>query len=156
MTQYNIEIGENSKASVCNCCGQKSCTGHGFIYKDDDAYAVYYVGWSIAHTEKKVSFALAIGEWDDNSTSVDRTCFGLEAYESEEDISFRVIEPGESPWPKTDLMGEMISQNKSLNHQLLKEVFVIVENVVRNHTAIREYLKIPTRVRRIRSPRRAQ
>jgi len=146
MIKYDIEIGENSNASVCHCCGRESCTGHGFVYKNGDAYAVYYAGWSNAHSEKKVSLALAIGEWDDDSTNKDRICFGLEAYEDKDEILFRVIEPEESPWPKTDLMGEMLPRKESLNHQLLKEVFVIAEEVLRNHTAIREYLRIPVEV----------
>jgi hypothetical protein len=144
MIKYDIEIGEDCNASVCPCCVQKSCTGHGFIYKNDDAYAVYYAGWSNAHAEKKVSLALAIGKWDDDSNNKDRTCFGIEAYEGEDHILFRVIEPDESPWPRTDLMGAMLSRKESLNHPLLKEVFIIAEEVVRNHTAIKEYLGIPT------------
>jgi hypothetical protein len=141
MIKYDIEIGENSNATVCHCCGKASCTGHGFVFKNGDAYAIYYAGWSDAHPEKKVSLALAIGEWDDESTSKDCTCFGVEAYEGKEEILFRVIEPEESPWPKTDLMGEMLSRKESLKHQLLKEVFIIAEEVLRNHAAIREYFR---------------
>lgn len=143
MIKYDIEIGENSNASVCHCCGQESCTGHGFVYKNNDAYAAYYAGWSNAHTEKKVSLALAIGEWNEESTNKNRACFGLEAYEGKEEILFRVIEPEGSPWPKTDLMGEMLSRKEGLNHQLLEEVFLIVEEILRNHAAIQEYLGMP-------------
>lgn len=141
--KFDLEIGENSKPSVCHCCGRESNVGHGFVYKDGDAYAVYYAGWASGHLDKKVSFAIAIGEWDDNSTPTDRTCFGLEAYEGEEEILFRVIEPEESPWADTDLLGKMISRKYALDHLLLKEVFVIAEHLVRNHNAIRQYLAIP-------------
>ena len=142
MSKFEIEIGENSSPSLCYCCNDKSYTGHGFIYKDGDAYAVYYIGWSTNHTEKKVSIALALGEWNDDSTSDDRICFGLEAYEAEKDILFRVIDPKESPWSKTDLLGDMISREQGLNHQLLGEVLIVVEEVLRNHTAIRNYLNL--------------
>ena len=143
MSKYDLEIGDNCESSICHCCGQESCTGHGFLYKDDDAHAVYYVAWSNTHAKRKVSFAIAVGEWDDESTSDDHTCFGLEAYESEERILFRIIEPVESPWADTDLLGKMLSRKESLVHPLLKEVFVIAEHIVRNHTAVREYLSIP-------------
>ena len=143
MPQYDIEIGDNSVPSVCHCCNNESCTGHGFVYKNDDAYAVYYAGWSVSHSEKRISFALAIGEWGDDSTNDDRTCFGFEAWEGEEEILFQVIGPDESPWPDTDLLGGMLSRKDSFEHSLLKEVFVIAEIVVRNHPAIQEYLGIP-------------
>lgn len=140
VAKFDIEIGENRKPSVCRCCGRESNVGHGFVYKDGDTYAVYYVGWTPVHPDKKVSFAIAIGEWDDDSTSADRACFGLEAYEGEEEILFRVIEPDESPWANTDLLGGMISRKDALNHSLLKEVFLIAERVIRSHDAIRQYL----------------
>lgn len=140
MIKYNVEIGENSESSVCHCCGKESCVGHGFVYKESDAYAVYYAGWSTSHSEKKVTFALAIGEWGDDSVSNDRTCFGLEVYESGDEFLFRVIEPDESPWANTDLLGEMVSRSEALNHPLIREVFVITENIIREHMAIWEHL----------------
>ena len=143
MTSYDIEVGENKNASTCHCCGKDSFVGHGFIYKNDDAYAVYYVGWSNAHLDKKVSIALAISEWDDDSTTDDRTCFGIEVSEGEDEIYFSVIGPSESPWSNTDLLGPMITRNEGLSHPLLKEVFEIVEKVLRDHIALREYFAIP-------------
>ena len=142
MNNYYIEIGEDSNPSLCHCCGKKSCTGHGFVYKDGDAYAVYYAAWSDSHLERKMSIALAVGEWDDNSIAEDRTCFGLEAYEAENDILFRLIDPENSPWPETDLMGKMIHREQGLNHHKLSEVFTIAEEVLRNHAAIRNYLNL--------------
>ncbi len=143
MIKYDIEVGENKNASTCHCCGKKSCVGHGFVYKDDDAHAVYYASWSDAHPDKKVSIALAIGEWDDDSTTDDRICFGVEASEDKDEILFRVIEPSESPWPNTDLLGQMLTRDEGLSHPLLKEVFEIAESILRDHIALREYLAIP-------------
>ena len=137
---YKVEVGENRKSSSCHCCGRESNVGHGFVYKNGDAYAVYYAGWSAEHPERRVSLALAIGEWSDDSSAADRTCFGLEAREGEDEILFRVIEPVESPWSRTELLGEMLSREKALSDALLKEAFVVAEHVVRDHPAISEYL----------------
>jgi len=138
--EYSVEIGENSEPSTCYCCGQKSEIGHGFVYKDRDARAVYYAGWAANHSDKKITIALAVGEWSDDSTSADRTCFGLEAYEGDKDILFSVIDAENSPWTDTDLLGKMLSRKDALKHPLLKEVFVIAEHIVRNHNAINKYL----------------
>lgn len=140
--KYEIEIGENSEASTCHCCSQNSYNGHGFVYKNSDAHAVYYAAWSKEHAEKMVTFAFAIGEWDDDSTVDSRVCFGIEAYEAENDILLRVIEPNESPWPSTDLLGQMLSRSEGLQHSLIKEVFVIIEEVLHSHVAIQQYLSM--------------
>ncbi len=137
---FQLEIGENGKSSICHCCGRKSFIGHGFIYKGGDAYAVYYAGWAPSHSPIKVSFAIAIGKWDDNSTVQDRICFGLEAYEDKEEILFRAIDPSDSPWKNTELLGNMISREDALNNPSIKEVFDITELIIRKHGAIKEYL----------------
>jgi len=139
---FQLEIGENSKSSICHCCGRKSFIGHGFIYKDGDAYAVYYAGWAPSHSPVKVSFAIAIGKWDDNSTVQDRICFGLEAYEDKEEILLRAIDPSDSPWKNTELLGNMISRGDALNNHSIKEVFDITEFIIRKHDAIKEYLAV--------------
>ncbi|UOG36199.1 hypothetical protein MAL01_19210 (plasmid) [Leptospira noguchii] len=139
---YSIEIGENEKSSECYCCGRESSVGHGFVYKNAIAYAVYYIGWSNAHEQRKITFALAIGKWDDTSTAKDRQCFGFEAYEKDEKIAFRIIDPSESPWPHTELLGEMLSRTESLVNPLLKEVFSIAEEIIQNHPAVRQYLNL--------------
>ena len=139
MTNYDIEVGEDSRPSTCGCCGRQSCIGHGFVYKDGDARAIYYAGWSDEHPEKMVTLAVAIGEWEEGSTR-DRTCFGLEVRDDGERTMFRVIDPECSPWASTRLMGEMITRKKGLGHDLLKEVFAIAEEIVSGHTPVGEYL----------------
>lgn len=143
MTNYEFEIGENKSDSTCHCCGRRSCVGHGFVSKNKDAYAVYYAGWSEDHPYRKVNIALAIGDWDEDSTTDNRTCFGLEVLEDGDEISFKIVEPTESPWSNTDLLGPMLTRVEGLSHPLLKEVFLITENILRNHIALREYLAIP-------------
>jgi len=140
MSTLRLEIGDNKIASSCDECNLHSFTGHGFIYKNDDAYSVYYAAWSEKDSDLGVSLAIAVGEWDDDSTNECRTCFGVEAFENEDQVSFRIIEPNDSPWPSTDLLGSMISRERALNHELLQDIFKISEEVVRNHPTIRDYL----------------
>lgn len=142
MVAYDVEVGENQVPSKCKCCGEESCVGHGFVYKNHDAYAVYYVGWSSAHSPKKVSFALAVGDWGDDAANSSRTCFGVEATEDANEVLLRVLEPQESPWPDSDLLGEMLGRDQGLSHPLLKEIFAIVEQVLRTHPALAEYLSL--------------
>lgn len=139
---FNVEIGEERKSSVCACCGRESYVGHGFVYKHNDAYAIYYAGWAPSHSPRKVTFAIAIGEWDDNSTSNDRTCFGLEVRIKEGELELMVVAPEDSPWPETKLLGKMLSRNDALTHPLANNAKEIAELVVRKHAAIQQYLAI--------------
>ena len=144
MIDYEIEVAEDEKTSSCHCCGKESSAGHGFVYKEGSAYAIYGAEWSTMHSRNTVNFALAIGEWDDDGTPKDHTvCFGIQVFDDGGDASFRVIDPEESPWSDSDLMGPMLGRNEGLRHPLLKEVFSIIEVVIRRHPSIRDYLSHP-------------
>ena len=142
---FELEIGEDSSTSHCHCCGADSYTGHGFIYKNGVAHAVYYVGWSPHHRERGASMAIAVGRWDESSTAEDRVCFGLEAFEGESQILFRFINPEESPWPTTELLGQMIPREEALalRSSIREDVLSIGEHVIRCPPAVRTFLRVP-------------
>ena len=140
--EYEIEIDENANASICDCCGKESCNGHGFIYKNGDAYAIYVVAWSAQHAQSVVTLALAIGEWGDGATSADRTCFGLNVYRRGDQLLFSVIGPERSPLSYPELMGPMLPRGNALEHPLLREAFTITERIMDCHPAVREYLSV--------------
>ena len=140
MRPYKIEVGENEKPSTCTCCGRISCIGHGFVYGSGNARAVYYAGWSTGHLERRVTFAIAIGEWGDESTVSDRSCFGLEARAEDGQILFVFTGPQESPWGTTELLGKMVSRQRALRDHLADEALEIAERIVRAHPAISVYL----------------
>jgi hypothetical protein len=147
LANYEIEIGEDKQSSVCQCCERESSVGHGFVYKDGDAYAIYSAAWSTMHSQPKISFALAIGDWDDDGKRKESTvCFGVETLDGGDKILFQIIDPSQSPWPDSELLGRMLSRENSLKHASLEEVFAIVENLLHCHPAIRDYLSLPSAI----------
>lgn len=139
MKNYAVEV-SGDVISLCKCCNKQSVNGHGFVYCNGDARAVYYATWSSAHFPKRVSFALSIGEWSDESTTEDRDCFGIEARENKNQIVFQILEPEESLWPSTDLLGPMINRDRASNHSKIKDIFDVLEKILKSHVSIREYL----------------
>jgi hypothetical protein len=85
--------------------------------------------------------AIAIGNWDEDSTAEDRTSFGLNAYEGEHSILFAFIDPESSPWNHTSLLGNMIRRDDAINHPLKGELFAIAETITRGHHSIRSFLR---------------
>ena len=139
LVKYEVEIRDNKARSVCSCCSKESCIGNGFVYKDGDAYAAYCATWSTNHPGDGVNIALGIGEWGDQSPS-GRTCFGLIVRRIADEYSLRVIDHEESAWKNKKVLGDMLSRNEGISHPLLKEAFTIVERIVEEHSAIREFL----------------
>ena len=131
-----IEVGEDETPQTCHCCGEVGSSGHGFVYENGDAHAVYYAAWSDAHPERGVSLAIALGEWSDDSTPADRTCVGIQAFEGERDVHFRFVEPEDSPWPNTDLLGPMLRRDLALHHDMRQHFLKLAELVVLRHPAV--------------------
>jgi len=53
---------EKPHQSICECCGGTSTNLTRFVYRDDDAFAVYYVAFSDNHPDRAVSVVISLGE----------------------------------------------------------------------------------------------
>jgi hypothetical protein len=135
-TMFEIEVGEDATQTRCECCNGESATGHGFVYKDGGAHAVYYVGWSPVHPDHSVTLAISVGRWDEASSQSDRTCFGVEASEDRGHLFFTFIDPESSPWPDSDLLGHMLSRDESMKNPRAPEIVRIAEAIFRDHPSL--------------------
>ena len=140
MTVLRLEPGESPEAAPCEHCGAKSQRAHGFLYRDNDAYGIYYAEWSYGHPGQGVSLAIAVGEWNEGSSPADRVSIGVRATPTASSIDFTVLNPHESPWGNTPLLGQMLDRKQALNHPVLKEVLHIAEHVVRDDMRICRFL----------------
>ena len=140
MSTLQLEVGEFGDAAPCACCNARSRTAHGFVYRDGDAYAVYYAGWSDGHPGRGVSLAIAVGEWTEGTSPADRVSIGMIARPTPSSVNFTVLSPAESPWGDTPLLGKMIEREQALAHPALKGVMHVAEHIVRDDARVRSFL----------------
>jgi hypothetical protein len=140
MTDLSLETGPQEAGAICDCCGTRSTTVHGFVYESGDAFAIYYAGWSVQHPERGVTMAIATGEWSEGSGPADRVSIGVEARSHETEIHFSVLEPNQSPWGETQLFGEMLPREKALQHPSLRKTLEVAELVVREDPRVHSFL----------------
>jgi hypothetical protein len=133
-------MGEGAEGAPCTCCGVASTTAHGFVYRNGDAYAIYYAGWSARHPEHGVTMAIAVGQWEDGSSTADRVSIGLRATSTATSIDFRALNSDESPWSDTPLLGKMLEREHALAHPAWREVLAVAEHVVRDDARVRDFL----------------
>lgn len=58
---------EPPEHSLCECCGKTTTRLTRFVYKNDDAYAVYYANFTPQHPEKVLRGLISLGEWGDDN-----------------------------------------------------------------------------------------
>jgi hypothetical protein len=140
-SDLSLEAGPQEAGNVCDCCGTRSTTVHGFVYRSGDAFAVYYAGWSHQHPERGVTMAIATGEWAEDSGPQDRTSIGLEARPAATEIQFTIVGPEQSPWGETPLFGRMLSRDRAKASPSLKATLEVAELIVREDPRVRAVLR---------------
>ena len=140
MTKITIEPGEAKEPTYCECCGNKTETVHGFVYNNNDAFAVYFASWTIGHSSKAVTIAIGLGDWGEGATPKQRHSIGLECRTTEDQIQFAVIDPEQSPWGRTEFIGRMLPRQEALKDSAIKKFFHIAEHVIHDDPRISSYI----------------
>jgi len=128
--KYEIEMSEPS-VSNCDCCGGLSVRLTRFVYRDGDAFAIYYAAYSNNHPDNELAMLVSLGEWGEDSEPSQRTAFYCRVRPTEESYEVMLGDAGQSAWGDVDLVGEKLSREEARQHswkgtafELLDEAFV--------------------------------
>ena len=144
MAKITIEQGPEEDPKRCACCGNKTLTVHGFVYRDNNAHAVYFASWTIGHSERGVAMAIGLGEWGDGSSPETRRSIGLECRTTDDKFQFMIIDPGQSPWGKSEFLGRMLPREKALTDLQIDDFFQIADHIVQEDPRVRAFLSLRT------------
>jgi hypothetical protein len=134
-----FEFSEPS-STRCDCCGGVTTSLTRFVYRDGDAYAIYYARFGVTHVPRVVEAVVSIGEWGEDSGPWDRVAFPFRLRAAESEYQVTVVDASESPWEGVELLGRMLDRAEALDHARLAEVFHISDHMVHDDVPLREYL----------------
>ena len=134
-----IETDEPPATTLCECCGGTTTRLTRFVYKDGDAFAVYYAMFSGNHPERVVRLAVGLGDWGDEAGPEDRRSFGLVMRSTDEAYEVTVVDADESPWRNSEIIGRMLDREEALAHPWIEDVFHITDHVVEEDPVIKAY-----------------
>jgi hypothetical protein len=95
---------EEPRVAKCECCAGTTTRLTRFVYRDGDAYAVYYAAFSDNHPEQHVSVLVSIGEWADDAPPSRRVAMPIRLWASEGNFNVSVVNRSDSPWQDTEIM----------------------------------------------------
>lgn len=132
---YQIEM-DKQRTSHCSCCGNLTRTVWGFIYKDGDAFAIYYVIWTMAHiAEHGATFQLVLGDYKEGSRAEKRSLAEL-LYRPGESGGFMVVDAVADP--TSTLYKQGIPRNAIIGTPLAQICFDLVDAIWLQDTRIAE------------------
>jgi len=141
MSQIEIEIDDDGDTyATCECCGRRMPSVVGFVYRNGDAFAAYYAGWTEGH-QRGVELIIGIGNWDEDAAQEDRRSFGLRCWEEEDHVNFEVQEPAASRYGQNTYLGAMMPRSAALKDPELAEVFHVAEHIAEDDPRVRAVLE---------------
>jgi len=72
-----IEPDGSNDYGPCKCCGNMSRTVWGYIHRDGEMAAVYYVHWTLGRIDHGARVELIMGRWGDDSSADDRSAVAI-------------------------------------------------------------------------------
>ena len=124
----------------CERCGAITTTLTRFVYKDGDAWAIYYAKFCNKHPDQRVAALVSIGEWTEGSAPADRTAFAIELSADTDQYKVRVTDAAESPWKNATFIGRILDREEALRHPLIDDVFHITDHMVEEDQPLKRYL----------------
>lgn len=122
---------EEPRRSSCQCCGEDTTSLTRFVYKDDDAFGVYYAQFTDGHAEKRLSGIIGLGEWgDDESGPEARLAFPFQIWLNGDNFQVGLVNAADSPWSHVTFLGRILDRSEALAHPWMKEVFHITDHMV--------------------------
>ncbi|NME72763.1 hypothetical protein [Flammeovirga aprica] len=125
----------------CECCSNKTVRLTRFVYKDDDAYAVYYCQYTIGHKDKVVTGVISLGEWWEESVSPERVAFPFRIWTDESNYQIGLMDKEDCIWKDIEILGNMLDREVALKHKWIKEVFQLTDHIVDEDQYIIDYLE---------------
>ncbi|WP_041741048.1 hypothetical protein [Collimonas fungivorans] len=131
---------EEPTESVCNCCQNAIVRLTRFVYKDDDAFAVYYAQYTHGHSEKRLIGIISLGEWGSDEVGAEaRLAFPFQIWMNGDNFQVGLVDARDSPWSHVTFLGRILDRTEALAHEWINDVFHITDHMVEDDKEIVEY-----------------
>ncbi|PWF47606.1 hypothetical protein [Massilia glaciei] len=126
--------------SRCECCGKTTVRLTRLVYRDNDAFAVYYASFTPDHNEKVLSGIIGLGEWGDDAVGPEaRVAFPFQITWRDDCFNVHMIDAHESGWNDVTFLGRIQNREESLVHEWIKDVFHITDHMVADDNEIVQF-----------------
>lgn len=140
MGPLEIEFEPPTESGLCSCCGGRTTSLTRFVYRNGDAYAIYYARFSDNHPNRNVLACVSLGEWGEDATPDDRLAFALEIRSAENEYQVRIMDASESPWKDAKVIGRTLDRTEALDHPWVPQVFEVTDRMIEIDEPLRTYL----------------
>jgi hypothetical protein len=136
---YEIELSEPS-SSRCDCCGGLTVRLTRFVYRDGDAFAVYYAAYANNHPDSEVAILVSLGEWGEGSEAADRAAFLCLLRPTEGSYEVMLGDAARSHWRDAETVGKKLSREEALGHPWKATAFEVLDEAALHDPSLRGFI----------------
>jgi hypothetical protein len=128
-----IALGDETE-SECPCCGRKIYEGEGLLLVSEREIAHYGYRWTCGNEARFKLGVCALNSAGDPVAGL----VVLSAFSTGESLIYKVIEPPESPWGDTEILGKVLTRRAVLEDKVVPEIFELVDVIAAKEPRIYE------------------
>lgn len=124
----NFEIEESGAAGGhCECCGTTTKRVWGFVTRNGEPAAAYFVAWTQGKPDHGAKFDLILGKWGQSATKGDRCSVALDYRLVDGAPQFMVVDALNRATSGSALVGTALKRSDVIGTPLAVQVFAIVD-----------------------------
>jgi hypothetical protein len=124
-----IEVGREPQVRTCDRCGRSATDTMGFVYRDGDAYAIYYAAMHRHEDTPQLDLAIGIGTWTNDASVANLSAF-LSVWSEAAEVRFGFVDPADSVWANARLLQNPLAANEARSSQSRQALLSVAELVV--------------------------
>lgn len=140
MPALTLEVGERLSEIGCDGCGGTHRSAYGFVYRDGDAYGLYFATLHTGHAEPSVGLTLSIGKWWDDDAVDERSWVFLSVWAEDDEYRMQFLDPMSSQHRNYAAMGTPLTRETAREHGA-DTFFEVADFIVANDPAVTSYLE---------------
>jgi hypothetical protein len=134
-----IEVGREPRIRRCGHCGGLTHTTQGFVYRDGDAYAIYFATLFGTDHQQRADLAVGIGTWEEGNAGADLSAF-MGVWSTPDEYRFSFADSSDSGWAGSTLLSHQLNADEARSHPRRDEFFEVAEIVIRDDPSARVHM----------------
>jgi hypothetical protein len=141
MTELRLEVGRAPRTEVCSDCGGVSQSTQGSIYRNGDAFAIYFATLYAHADGPRAQLAIGIGAWQGDGSSADSSGY-LDVFLTAEAVQFGFTDPANSAWADSALLTGPLMAEDVRHHPRRGDYLAIAETIVRSDPTVASHVSL--------------
>ena len=129
VSTLRVEPTDSNDTGVCECCGNRSRVVGGFVYRDEEPAAAYFVHWTLGRPDHGANFDFILGRWGEGTGPGDRSVASLVYGLMENGPPFMVVDAAGRPAADSAIASRFLRREDVIGTAAAGELFAFVDAV---------------------------